>query len=289
MDERTLKRIVREVAGREAVLDDCAILRVGDSYLVSSTDMVHASTDFPEGMSDWEAGWMSVAVTLSDIAAMGATPADILLAVGLDDPSRLRAILDGAKTCCDTYGARFAGGDLDFHRELTLVSSGIGFTDHPVRRAGAQVGDVIGIAGIPGRAQAALDGFTQYREYLCTPRPRVEEGHALAGAGVTSMMDVSDGLLLSLYDMLDANECGYEIESAKIPRMDDIPAAVSQSYALGGGGDFGLLFTCPPRLLPLPVPDLSVIGRVIAERVVRVDGRTAALQGYQHHWEKKGY
>jgi len=151
-----------EVVGRDAVLDDCAVLRVGDRFLVASTDMLHASTDFPNGMTDWQVGWMSVAVTLSDIAAMGAEPADILLAVGLDDPSRLRKILEGAKSCCETYVARFAGGDLDSHRELTLVSSGIGLSLNPVRRAGSNPGEVIGIVGIPGRAQAALEGHTQY-------------------------------------------------------------------------------------------------------------------------------
>jgi thiamine-monophosphate kinase len=274
-----------EVVGRDAVLDDCAILPDGDRFLVFSTDMVHASTDFPAGMSDWQVGWMSVAVTLSDIAAMGADPADILLAIGLDDPSRLRPILEGAKECCDTYGARFAGGDLDCHRELTLVSSGIGFSDHPVRRAGSRVGDVIGIVGIPGRAQAALEGFPAYREYLFTPRPRVEEGRALARSGVTSMMDVSDGLLVSLSDMLDANRCGYEITTSRIPGIEGIPGDVSRDLALRGGGDFGLLFTCPPEILPLSIPDLFVIGRVIAEPVVKVDGRPATIQGYQHRWD----
>jgi len=274
-----------EVVGRDAVLDDCAILRLGDGYMVASTDMVHASTDFPEGMSDWQAGWMSVAVTLSDIAAMGATPADILLAVGLDNPSRLRPVLEGAKACCDTYGARFAGGDLDFHRELTMVSSGTGFCDKPVRRTGSMVGDLVGIIGIPGRAQAALDGYQQYREFLLTPRPRVEEGRALAMAGVTSMMDISDGLLLSLSDMLDANSCGYEIFSEDIPRMEGILPEVSLVYALNGGGDFGLLFTCPPAMIPIPLEDMYIIGKVIEERVVKVDGNPASIQGYQHHWD----
>jgi len=285
LDERALKRVVMEVVGRDAVLDDCAVLPVGDRFLVASTDMLHAGTDFPEGMTDWQVGWMSVAVTLSDIAAMGADPADILLAVGLDDPSRLRPILEGAKACCETYGARFAGGDLDSHRELTLVSSGIGFTQRPVRRAGSEVGDVIGIVGVPGRAQAALEGHTHYLQYLLTPCPRVEEGRVLAAAGASSMMDVSDGLVSSLFDMKEANSCGYEVFSAQIPTVQGIPPDAGLDLALRGGGDFGLLFTCRPEVLPLPIPDLYVIGRVIGEPVVKLDGRPVKILGYQHHWD----
>jgi len=285
LDERALKRVVMEVAGRDAVLDDCAVLRVGDRFLVASTDMLHASTDFPNGMTDWQVGWMSVAVTLSDIAAMGAEPADILLAVGLDDPSRLRNILEGAKSCCETYGARFAGGDLDSHRELTLVSSGIGLSLNPVRRAGSNPGEVIGIVGIPGRAQAALEGHTQYQQYLFTPLPRVEEGRVLAAAGVSSMMDVSDGLISSLFDMKEANSCGYEIFSSRIPIIQGIPRDRGLDLALRGGGDFGLLFTCRPEILPQPIPDLYVIGRVIEEPAVKLDGRPVTLDGYQHHWD----
>lgn len=273
-----------DIVGRDAVADDCAIFPSCGGYMVISTDMVHASTDFPEGMSDREAGWMSVAVTLSDIAAMGAAPAGILLAVGLDDPSRLRPVLEGAKECCDTYRTRLAGGDLDFHRELTIVSSGWGYSDAPVRRSGARVGDRIGIIGIPGRAQAALDGNQEFQDFLFTPKPRILEGQMLAKAGVTSMMDVSDGVLLSLRDMLEVNRCGYEIISSRIPRIDGVSPKASLKYSLNGGGDFGLLFTCPPEMLLPPFPDLSIIGNVIEERVVKVDGKIASIQGYQHQW-----
>lgn len=252
--------------------------------MVISTDMVHASTDFPEGMSDREAGWMSVAVTLSDIAAMGAAPAGILLAVGLDDPSRLRPVLEGAKECCDTYRTRLAGGDLDFHRELTIVSSGWGYSDAPVRRSGARVGDRIGIIGIPGRAQAALDGHQEYRDFLFTPKPRIIEGQMLAKAGVTSMMDVSDGVLMSLRDMLEVNRCGYEILSSRIPRIDSLSREASLKYSLNGGGDFGLLFTYTPEIILPPLPELYIIGNVIEERVVKVDEKIASIQGYQHQW-----
>ncbi len=286
MDERALKEVVREIIGTAQTLDDCAVFPCGGGFLVATTDMLHETTDFPHGMTDWQIGWMSAAVTLSDIAAMGARPAFLLLAVGLDKGERIREILVGAKACCDFCGAALAGGDLDAHQELTIVSSGIGFAEGGVviRRKGAVPGDLICITGPLGRAQAALDGYHHYERYLLEPVPRVREGERLASAGITSMMDISDGLVLSLYDLLDANECGYAIDSARLPLLEGVPAEKSREYALFGGGDFHLLFTCPPELFPVLGLDCLVIGTVICEHTVLVDGEMVPLRGYQHQW-----
>jgi len=285
LDERGLKEVVASVIGRDATLDDCAVLPIGDEYLVVTTDMLHESTDFPRGMTEREIGWMGAAVTLSDIAAMGARPSLVLLAVGLDFPSRLEGILVGARDCCRAYGATLAGGDLDAHGELTVVSSGIGFTGRPVRRSGARPGDLVGVVGVPGRAQAAMEGYSAFREYLYTPRPRVGEGLALAAAGVSSMMDVSDGLLISLDDMRYASGLGYAIESEKLPLPQGVPLKTALRFALEGGGDFGLLFTAPPETSLPGLPELSVIGRVVEDTHILVDGRPVEVTGYQHHWD----
>ncbi len=284
MDERELKKLVGEVIGREHTRDDCAVLTCQDELLVATTDMLHEETDFPVGMTDWQRGWMSVAVTLSDIAAMGARPAIVLLAVGLDHGDRLRDILEGARACCERCGAILAGGDLDSHRELTIVSSGIGFADRVVRRSGAEPGDFIGITNILGRAQAALEGYRQYERFLFEPVPRCEEARKLAGAGVTAMMDISDGLVASLYDMLDANECGFSIESSRLPLIEGVDPAMSREYSLYGGGDFELLFTFRPESHPPPGIDGLVIGTVIDEHAVLVDGSGAPDRGFRHRW-----
>jgi thiamine-monophosphate kinase len=246
--------------------------------------MLHEETDFPAGMTDWQIGWMSAGVTISDIAAMGADPAIVLLAVGLDRSGRLREILEGAKACCESCGAVLAGGDLDSHRELTIVSSGIGFADRVVRRSGAQVGDRICITNVLGRAQAALEGYHRYDRFLFEPMPRYEEGRILARAGVTAMMDISDGLVASLYDMLDANECGFFIDASLLPLIEGVDPARSREYSLFGGGDFELLFTCPPSIPPLTGIDVQVIGSVIEEHTVLVDGKVAPGRGYLHQW-----
>lgn len=287
MDERALKEVVREIIGTEQTLDDCAVFPCNGGLLVATTDMLHETTDFPRGMTDWQIGWMSAAVTLSDIAAMGAWPALVLLAVGLDRGERIREILLGAKACCDSCGASLAGGDLDAHQELTIVSSGIGFAEggNVIRRRGAVPGDLICITGPLGLAQAALDGYARYERYLLEPVPRVSEGKRLASAGISSMMDISDGLVLSLYDLLDANECGYSIDSARLPLLEGVPQEKSREYALFGGGDFQLLFTCPPEHFPVRDLECLMVGRVIHEHTVLVDDKTVPYRGYQHHWK----
>lgn len=290
MDERALLSVVREVIGREQTLDDCAVLPFGGSWLVATTDMLHLTTDFPREMNDWQIGWMSAAVSLSDIAAMGACPRFLLLATGLDRPGRLRGIMSGARDCCHRYGAEIVGGDLDHHEELTIVSTVIGQVerDRVVRRSGSRRGDAICVTGTLGCAGAALAGFHEFDRHLFEPQPRVEEGRKLGAAGVTSMMDISDGLALSLYDMAEANPCGYAVSSSRVPVPPGVPAEVAEECALYAGGDFELLFTCQPaQLHQIDIP-FTVIGEVIPGNEVRLDGCTMEKKGYLHAWNEKG-
>ncbi|WOF15258.1 thiamine-phosphate kinase [Methanoplanus sp. FWC-SCC4] len=281
MDDRELVKMIGGIIGTDTVEDDCAKIPFGDDYIILSTDMLHETTDFPTGMTDWQIGWMSAAVTISDIASDGAVPLGLLLAAGLDRPERLKGIMQGAKACCDEYGASLIGGDVDAHSELTIVTTGIGRVEKEnyTGRKGALPGDLVCIVGDPGYAQAALDGDARYRDYLLIPKPFVYEGRELSKAGVSSMMDVSDGLALSLYDLADLNGVGFEIDSGKLPKT------LPQDYVLYGGGDFGLLFTCEESILRSLEVGATVIGRVISDAGVFVDGKTVERRGYVHKWD----
>ena len=287
MDDRDLLESIVDLVGDRA-RDDCAVLPMGAVSLVVTTDMLHRKTDFPEGMTDWQCGWMSVAVTISDIAAMGAAPHSILLAVGLDRPERLRPLMVGVRACCDRYGAELVGGDIDSHDELTVVSTGIGVADPAliVRRRGSREGDLVCVTGVLGRAQAALEGYTQYRKALFEPQPRVAEGQILARSGATSMMDISDSLALSLHDLTLANPCGYRVDSAMVPVVEDIPYEKALDLALYGGGDYELLFTIPEERLPLEGMTYHVIGHVVGEPGAYLNGVLLERRGYQHHWKE---
>jgi len=286
VDDRALLKTVMVIVGRDRCLDDCAILPFGDQVMVATTDMLHATTDFVGGMTDWQIGWMSAAVTLSDIASMGAAPRYVLLAVGLDRWEQLAGVMQGAQDCCKKYGAEIIGGDIDRHCELTIVSTGLGVVgeDHLVRRTGAKTGDLVCVTGTCGQAQAFLEGYPQHKLALFEPQPRVAEGQILGRAGVSAMMDVSDGIALSLYDLADANDCGFLITSASVPLPAGIPEAQARELSLYGGGDYELIFTCPKEKHPVAGVRYTVIGEVIAEHRVLCDGHALGKRGYQHTW-----
>jgi thiamine-monophosphate kinase len=288
LDERALLEVVKGIIGKDCCLDDCAVFSCSEYELVATTDMLHTSTDFPERMTDWQIGWMSAAVTLSDIAAMGARPLMLLLAVGLDQPGHMHDIIKGAEDCCVSVGTHVAGGDIDNHQELTIVSSGIGYAKKGwiVRRSGSRPGDLIGVTGIPGQAQASLSGYSEFDRALMEPKPRIREGMTLSSAMATSMMDMSDGLSLSLYDMIAANSCGYSILSSKIPLPHGITRELALPMALYGGGDFELLFTIPAAALPVPGVAYTIIGEVIPEHEVILDGIPMEKRGYEHSWNR---
>jgi len=286
VDDRELLQVVMGIVGRENCLDDCAVLPCGEQQMVVTTDMLHQTTDFVPGMNDWQIGWMSAAVTLSDIASMGAAPKYLLIAVGLDRWEQLSGVMQGAKDCCTKFGAAIIGGDIDRHGELTVVTTGLGLVarDLLVRRSGAKPGDLVCLTGIPGQAQAWLEGFHQHEKALFEPQPRVAEGQLLARGGASAMMDDSDGIALSLYDLVSVNECGFAIESATLPLPAGVPGEAARELALYGGGDYELIFTLPPARHPVPGVRYTVIGQVIPKRVVLVDGVPPERRGYQHRW-----
>lgn len=286
MDDRELLSVICPVLGENACSDDCAILPRIAGIPVISTDMLHEKTDFPRGITDWQIGWMAMAVTISDLASMGATPRYLTLAIGLDQEIRLNGIITGAQACCVQFDAMYVGGDLDAHDELTLVSTGIGEISEgtPVRRSGANPGDLIGVTGVQGRAMAGLQGDPRFWQDLCEPQPRVREGENLRRAGVTSMMDISDGLALSIHDLMIASGTGCQISSSKIPCISDYSQEQSLSFALYGGGDFELIFTIPSERREDIPESVSIIGVVTKKKEVLLDNETLPSEGYRHHW-----
>ncbi len=286
MDDRELLSVICPVLGEEVCNDDCAILPQLKGIMVVSTDMLHETTDFPVGMTDWQIGWMAMAVTISDLSSMGADPRYLTLAIGLDREDRLGDIVQGAQACCQKYNVRYVGGDLDAHTELTLVSTGIGEVDDgkPVRRSGANPGDLIGVTGIHGRAIAGLQGDRKYWKDLCEPEPRVREGIAIRLAGATSMMDISDGLAISIHDLMKSSGTGCEITGSAIPSLADYPPEEALKMALFGGGDFELLFTIPSGKEGNLPTSSAIIGGVTEKQEILIDGSLLQAEGYQHHW-----
>jgi thiamine-monophosphate kinase len=131
---------------------------------------------------------------------------------------------------------------------------------------------------------AGLRGDSRYWKDLCEPVPRVHEGVALRKAGASSMMDISDGLALSVHDLMKASETGCRINTALIPAIDGYPDDTRISYALYGGGDFELLFTIPPEKIKGIPGSSTIIGMVVEETDILLDEKPLHDRGYRHQW-----
>ncbi|HUL62208.1 MAG TPA: thiamine-phosphate kinase [Methanocella sp.] len=300
-------RIARVLA-TGCIGDDCAILEDGDDYLVVTIDMLHRVTDFPREMTGEDIGWMSVAVSLSDVAAMGARPIGVVAAMGIPgdtDVAFVEAIARGMADCARSRGTEIVGGDTDQHQELTMVTAALGRVrkDRVKRRSGARVGDLLcttGCLGTPaaaykvlieGRPASAQDRQTLVSRFF-RPEPRVEEGMRLAQyPGVTAMMDISDGLGKSVYELSTASRVGFEVYADKLPVTEETRRVARDraellDMAVCFGGEFELLFTADPGTADeIKGVPFTVIGKVVASGLTLDDRgrrREITCKGYEH-------
>ncbi|WES65192.1 thiamine-phosphate kinase [Microbacter sp. GSS18] len=299
LSEGTILRRILEVLGPSSAPvgpgDDAAVLSVADGRVVATTDTLVHGPDFRLSWSSaYDLGWKSAAVNLADIAAMGARPVALLVALAMPDDTRLsfvEGLADGLRDACTALapGCTVEGGDLTVSDTLTIAVTALGSLDGraPVLRSGARTGDVVALAGDLGRAARGLavlfDRFTddagrpvaiahgQLSETDAAavatqlrPHPPLALGPAAAEAGATAMMDVSDGLALDATRMADASEVTIDIDRDALG--DDT------ALALGGGEDHGLLATFPAsRALPHGFREIGRV-RPRAQAPVTVDG-----------------
>ncbi|MCX9081866.1 MAG: thiamine-phosphate kinase [Candidatus Methanoperedens sp.] len=295
--------------GKETIVgpgeDDCAVLDMGgDDYLLSTMDMLHRETDFPPQMSGWQIGWMSAAVNLSDLASKGARPLGILMAIGIPPDTELGFfddIMKGMDDCAKSSGTKVIGGDMDSHQELTITGTALGLVnkDLLIRRNGANPGDMVCVTGNLGTAGAALISLQKKNavnekilKALFEPVPRINEGMALVKTrAITSMMDISDGLALSLHDIAKASGIGFKIYENKLPVLGDVKKLLKGDELTEAvvfmGGDFELLFTVREDMIHEAgkACHFSVIGEVIKEGILieRPDGiEELECRGFEH-------
>jgi len=272
--------------------DDAAIVPFRGTNLLLTTDMLHRESDFPAGTSPRTIGWRSVAVSLSDLAAMGARPLGVLLALADPDLDEqlICGVLDGALACCEQAEAQLSGGDIDRQRELTLVSTAVGEAERPVRRDGARVGDLICVTGELGRTAAALNLFSTAEtdtanNLFCFP-PRIEWGTKLAGLA-TSMIDLSDGLAHSLHLIASQSEVGFHVAWKRLPIIpllsDQLSEDTLRDAVLFTGEDYELLFTVPADLVSKidPTVRFTMIGHVTGHGFL-LDDEQLPDRGYEH-------
>ncbi|GAA5191593.1 thiamine-phosphate kinase [Ferrimonas gelatinilytica] len=243
--------------------DDAAVLSLpSGSQLVVSTDTLVEGTHFLPEIDPADLAYKAVAVNLSDLAAMGAEPAWMTLALtlpGVDEPW-LKTFSESLFEIARYYGIALVGGDTTRGPlSITLTIHGHVPQDRALYRSGARVGDWIYVTGTLGDSAAGLrclQGQLSASQSHCQalvrrhlrPRPRVLAGRTLRGLA-SSAMDLSDGLASDLTHILNASAVGAVIELDRLP-LSEILLSVTERetalpWALAGGEDYELLFTVP--------------------------------------------
>lgn len=281
--------------------DDGAVLRPPPGKeLVTVIDTLVARTHFPVTMDAADVGYRAVAVNLSDIAAMGARPRWMTLALTLvdADPSWLEGFADGLRQAASEWDVQLVGGDTTRGDTMVVSVQMTGDVDPgmAIHRSGAKAGDTIYVTGTLGDAAAGLDRISTEStdDYLVArfvrPSARVATGIALAGIAHAAI-DVSDGLVADLGKVLEASNVGAELNIECLPLSEALVAAAgpeqASQLALGGGDDYELCFTMPESRLPADLPiEISAIGRVTdSGHLVCIDRGVVVpfdASGYRH-------
>lgn len=244
--------------------DDCAIVRPPQNVSIAiSTDTLVAGTHF---LVDANPAWVAhkaLASNISDLAAMGATPAWVSLALTMPEPDEawLKPFCDAFFSLADYFGIQLIGGDTTKGPlSLTLTVQGFVPEDKALRRDGAKVGDWIYVTGMLGDSKAGLDiilnptlknqpysDVLEERHYISTPR--VLAGCALLDLA-SSAIDISDGLISDLAHILKRSQVGASIDVSLLPISNELlqfvgDVELAQQYALTSGEEYELCFTVP--------------------------------------------
>ncbi|NUS38087.1 MAG: thiamine-phosphate kinase [Lysobacter sp.] len=307
-----IARIQARAARRDDVVlgigDDAALLRVPPGRLLAvATDTLNAGVHFPEDTLPDAIGWKALAVNLSDLAAMGATPAWCTLALSLPEGDALwiERFLDGFLALATEHDVALVGGDTT-RGPLSVCVTVHGFVDEgrALVRDGAREGDDVWISGTLGDAAAALSQWRaggacepSLRQRLDRPTPRLALGRALAGIA-SACIDVSDGLLADAGHLCAASGAGAELQLAALPASPALAALFTDEtrhvLQAGGGDDYELCFTVAPAQRDAVLQaahaagtSVSRIGRIVGDAGVRAmlaDGSawTPPRHGYEH-------
>ncbi len=285
--------------------DDCAIVEVPQNqHLVVTTDTFIAGVHFPLNTNSYDIGYKSLAVNLSDLAAMGATPVWFTMALTLPEVNEnwLTEFSHGVFDLAKKYNMQLIGGDLT-HGPLSITIEANGFVpkNHAIKRSTATPGDSIFISNTLGDAALGLlisqnklivpENFEKYLlNRLNRPDPRVELGESLRGIA-SAAIDISDGLAADLSHILEKSHVGAVIYIDELPLSTAVSQSVTKNQAidlaLNGGDDYELCFTVPTEKEHLLSNHLKCIGKIVNTpgldlRLKDESSYNGKIAGYKH-------
>jgi thiamine-monophosphate kinase len=277
--------------------DDAAIIRVPDGEkLVVTTDTSVDGVHFRhEWLNHFEIGYRATAAALSDLAAMGARPLGILIALTLPEADRLsaRALATGIREGASAVLCPIIGGDLSSGKILSLTVTALGSVKRPLTRSGAKAGQRVYVTGKLGGPAAAVRAWVagnepneRDRARFANPVPRIEPAIGLAERGASSAIDVSDGLIADLAHVAAASKVRIEIDVQRIPCVD----GVSPAEAANSGEEYEVAVTAPAldteQFSAEFGLELTEIGRVVAGPpgvdLLKAGDKIVAPPGFDH-------
>ncbi len=308
--------------------DDAALIKASNENLLITTDMmvegIHFNLNF---ITPYQVGFKLVSVNVSDIFAMGGKPKFLLLNIAMTkstDKTVFDTFLDGVNKAMNLYGLSLVGGDISASYEgISVSATVIGYTKKYIKRSGAKVGDRIYVTGNLGDSACGLELLKKIKKPIDIPltlrtsllswlsalrsmlsakelywhdiEPLLRR-HLMPVARdpksfsryATSMIDISDGLLIDLSRICDESNVGARIYTENIPLSSELKKVSSYlgispiKLALSGGEDYELLMTIPAekKIKATYIGDIAESGRVIVDILKREQPFIA--EGYQH-------
>ena len=284
--------------------DDTAAWQTGKATELFTTDTVVEGVHFTRETTPWrDLGWKCIASNVSDIAAMGGLPMYALVTLGLPpetDVSDLEQLYQGMLEISNKHGVAIIGGDM-VRSPVVFITIGLTgiHAGQPMLRSTAHPGDQVAVTGYLGGSGGGLrlmlevgddsnltrDISEEAAEYLRSchrrPQPAVAEGRILSASGVTTAMDVSDGLADDLAKLCRSSGLSARIHAGQVPVHPLLKQAFPGEYldlALGGGEDYLLLFTAQTEVMARVIPQLAEGAAVVGELLEGEPGRVWVVE-----------